>query len=284
MPASDHTRLINKLIGLCRDTVKWPKTLFDLGYDVQLIEQTISLKSAQKVSPDVVAVSGRLLHAIVADCKSGDNIDNGQDARYQELESDDLRHWVTVHDTNQLKHVVCYVDNDTNHAGLEPHTGFPFITFGQDEIRGQGDFGIRQLNEKLCEPVSLEGMREPTGYYPFSPDDEDYVIAPHILRGLMSYLTRRGHKTRPKIKDPATPTEILKLMHPHDLISSRHSGSLTKKIEVMINIFMRCRKFREQVLKIEKGDHSTPTLRSLDKICEVLITEYESQKKITDAF
>jgi len=285
LPASEHTKLINKFIGLCKDTIKWPKILFELGYDVQLIEQTINLKSAQKINPDVVAVSSKLLHTIVTDCKSGNNIDKGQDARYQELESDDLKYYVTVHDPNQLKHNVCYIDSHINHAELEPHTQLPFITFSQKKVQGQGDFGIKQLNEKLCNPTSLEDMREPTGYYPFSPDDEDYVIAPHVLRGLISYLVMKGHKTQPQIKDPNTALEILKLIHPYNLISTRHKDNLTKKIETMIGIFLKSsNEFNEQVSKIEKGEYNISTLRSLGKICEALIVEYESQKKITDTF
>lgn len=285
MTASEHTRLINKFIGLCKDTIQWPNILSELGYEVQLIEQTINLKSAQKISPDVVAVSRKLLHAIITDCKSGNNINNEQDLRYLELVSDDLKYHVTVHDTNQLKHTVCYVDNHTNHSQLEPHTTFPFITFSDDAIQGQRDFGIKQLNEILCDSISLEGMREPTGYYPFSPDDEDYVIAPHVLRGLISYVMMKGRTIQPQINDPATALEILKLIHPYNVIYSRHRDSLIKKIETMINIFMKSSKeFNEQVSKIERSEHKTSTLQSLVKICESLITRYESQRHITDKF
>ena len=72
MSTSRHTRLINMIIGLCSKTACWPSVLHDLGYEVQLIEQTISLReSSQKITPDVIAVSNPLKHAIVIDCKSG---------------------------------------------------------------------------------------------------------------------------------------------------------------------------------------------------------------------
>jgi len=282
LPASEHTRLINKFIGLCK---KWPSVLFDLGYDVQLIEQSISLKSAQKITPDVVAVSEKLLHAIITDCKGGNNIDGEQDARYQKLVSDDLKFHVTAHAPDQLRHCVCYVDNHSNHSQLEPHTEIPFITFGDDVVYGSGDFGIAQLNEKLCKSTSLGGMREPTGYYPFSPDDENHIIAPHVLRGLISYLIRRRHKAQPWIQGQGTAYEILKIMHPYCLISTRHKANLVKKIEDMISTFMQSNtEFNEQATKIEKGEYGTPTLQSLAAICTALVTEYESQKKITDEF
>jgi len=283
--ASEHTRLVNRLIGLCTNTLKWPTILFDLRYSVQLIEQTINLKSAQKINPDVIAVSNKHHHAIVADCKSGNNIDNDQDSRYSELSSTDLKFYVTVNDHNQLTHTVVYVDNHTNHPNLQSFTKHSFITFSAESIQGTGEFGYKELNNKLQNLTSLSGMREPTGYYPFSPEDENYVIAPHVLRGLISYLIIKGRKTKPQIKDSSTPLEILKLIHPYDLVSTRHKDQLIKKIETMIDIFMKKGSdFNDQVTKLEKDEYSTATLRSLVKICQELIDDYENQKKITDNF
>jgi len=283
--ASEHTRLVNRFIGLCKSTIKWPKILHDLGYDVELIEQTINLKTAEKINPDVVAVSQKHLHAIVADCKSGNNIDKDQDARYSKLESDDLKYYVTVYDEKKLKHSSCYVDNHQNHNNLKPFTKLSFVTFHDDKVLGEGDFGYRDLNDKLQNPTSLNGMLEPTGYYPFSPDDEPSVIAPHVLRGLISYLTQKGQKTRPQIKSPTTALEILKIIHPYDLISSKHKDRLIKTIEETIALFMNSNKdFSDQVSKIEKGEFNIATFRSLVKICEDMLKETESQKKITDPF
>jgi len=283
--ASEHTRLINKFIGLCKNTIKWPKLLHELGYEVQLIEQTINLESAEKVTPDVVSVSNKHHHTIVTDCKGGNNIDSDQDRRYSILKSDNMKYYVTTHDSNQLTHTVSYVDHQTNHANLKSHTKFPFITFGESNVQGDGDFGFKELNEKLCKSTSLDGMREPTGYYPFSPDDEDYVIAPHILRGLISFLTTKGRRSRAQILVPSTFLEILKIIHPYDLVSTRHKDRLIKKIEEIINLCMKSSKdFNEQIFKIEKGEYNTSTLRSLVKICEKLLADYETQKKITDQF
>ena len=93
--------------------------LHDLGYAVQLVEQTISLqKSAQKITPDVVVVSNNLVHAMVIDCKSGKNIDSDQDRRYESLKSRDLAYHITVYDRKHLTHVTCYADEAANHEFL----------------------------------------------------------------------------------------------------------------------------------------------------------------------
>ena len=57
MVAGTHTRLVNMFMGLCVDTRHWPNVLAKLGYKVQLIEQSVSLQSAQKAVPDAVPVS-----------------------------------------------------------------------------------------------------------------------------------------------------------------------------------------------------------------------------------
>lgn len=196
-----------------------------------------------------------------------------------------MKYYITIHDTNQLTHIITYIDNHLNHPNLQPFTQHSFITFGNDNIHSTNDFGYKELNEKSKNPITLSEMREPTGYYPFSPNDEDYVIAPHVLRGFISYLVMKGKKTAPQIKDPQTYVEILKLIHPYNLVSTRHNEQLLKKIEYLIDVFMKSSiEFSEQILKIEKNEYSSATLRSLVKICQKLIEDYESQKKITDNF
>lgn len=283
MGASEHTRLVNRVMGLCKDTARWPSVLHDLGYAVQLVEQTISLReSSQKITPDVVAVSNRLVHAMVIDCKGGANIDPDQDGRYESLESRDLTYHVTVHDPNRLTHIACYADGVVNHESLEPHTRLPFITFGPDAVSGKRDFGNSQVNDSLCKPISLKGMLEPTGYYPFSPEDKDSAIIPHVLAGLLSYLVQRGRETPSAVTDAAVAEAVLRIIHPfHEQISSRHRQSLTQKIKLMIDVCKNgSSEFRQQLAKIEEGKAGHNTMQSLHRICEDLISKYTRQKLI----
>lgn len=283
MGISEHTRLVNSVIGLCQDTARWPGVLHDLGYAVQLIEQSISLrKSSQKITPDVVAVSNRLLHAMVIECKSGTNINSDQDRRYESLEPRDLAYHVTVHDPNRLTHVACYADGAANHKSLEPHTKLPFITFGPEEVAGKRDFGKKEVNDKLHKGVSLKGMLEPTGYYPFSPDDEDSAIIPHVLTGLLSYLVQRGRELPPTTADADMAEAILKSIHPfHEQIYSRHRQRLTQRIKRMIDLCKNSNsEFRQQLAKIEDGKAGHSTMQSLRRICKELVDRYAQQKMI----
>lgn len=287
MIPSEHTRLINKFIGLCNNTRSWPNPLGELGYEVQLIEQEISIKNAQKINPDVITVSRKLLHAIAADCKGGKNIDKDQLSRYQDLQTKDLEYWVTVHDRSQLNHVVSYVDTDDQYDNHKDHIGtFPLITFHKDKIVANGDFGKKEVNDKFSNSISLSGALEPMSFYPFSPNDEDFIIVPYVLRALISILTKKGREVGSLIRSEPTYDAILKEIHPFvDSMSVRHRTRLREIIKESINIVLgKYPDFREQVVRLETGDFNVSTLRSLQTKCEQISDQYKTQKRITDEY
>lgn len=168
----------------------------------------------------MVAVSSKYLHIIVAECKSGNNINRQQDDKYDQIESSCFRN-VGVYDHNRLSHVVCYVDK-SNHASLKPYTKFPFITFDQDVIVGTGDFKNPKTTNELQKHIPLTNVREPTIFYPFAHDDDDRFVVQHVLTGLVGYLTRK-QKSPIKIQDDAAVEKILKSIHPfYNQISTKY--------------------------------------------------------------
>ena len=283
--ASTHTELINMFAGLCAKTRGWPHVLYDLGYRVRLVEQTIDMRSGHKINPDVVAVSEDLSHAIVADCKSGSNISAEQDERYGELEPGDLAYHVTVSGPGSLGHAVCYVDSSATHDRLARHTRFPFITFGPNSVVGHGSFGQPRLDEKLSVPTALEYAEVPDSFYPFAPDDEGDVVAPRVLRGLASYVRETRGKALPPIADREAHKRILELVHPHTkAMSSKHRARLVDRIWKMTNMLLSSdRDLREMVRKIEGGEGSQATMQRFSAACERLIKECQGQRRL-DSF
>ncbi len=279
--ASTHTRLINMFVGLCAKTESWPHVLFDPGYRVELVERTINMQSGSKISPDVVAVSEDLSHAIVADCKSGNNVSAEQDERYGKLKPGDLAHYVAVRGPGGLKHAVCYVDSSANHDRLARHTRFPFITFGPNFVEGHGSFGQPQIDKKLSVPTVQEGMRVPDSFYPFAPDDEDDEVAPHVLRGLVLYVAERKGKARHPIADRGAHERILELVHPHaGAMSSRHRTRLVDRIKKMTNMLLSNEQdLRELVHGIGRGEEGTATMQDFSTACARLIKEHSHGNK-----
>lgn len=280
MEAGPHTRLINMFMGLCMNTVGWPNILGELGYEVRLIEQTVSLQSAKKIIPDVVAVSNKTVHAIVAECKFGE-IKADQDQRYQQLASEDLLNHISIHDRNRLSHTVCYVDMLDDHDRRETHTRFPFITFGRDYITASRDLGNKELCKRFVKQIPLKGYKEPGCLYPFSHDDEDYVVIPHVLHGLIACAWQPPSK-RFKIDDPGTPAAILAIVHRHvELISAKHKNQLQSRIKNVIDKLLKERSdLRELVSKIDADERRADSIQRLQKICEGVISDYETQTRL----
>ncbi len=275
MPAGDHTRLMNMFMGLCAGTPQWPSIFLELGYSIRLVEPVISTDTAQKVNPDVVAASETHSHAIVAECKSGKNIDARQDKKYLELDPKHLAHHVKVRLGDKLRHACCYVDTADNHGRLAPHTSLPFITFGRQSVQGRGSFGLAQLDEKLSAATTLQDALEPSGLYPFAPDEDDYKAAPHVLAGLVTYLANGIGETGFRITDREVHKEILELAHPyHTLMHSRHRTRLVGKIGAVIGMLLDGdEELREQAARLEQGADPSAA-HNTREACGRLLEEY----------
>lgn len=288
---SEHTRLINKFIGLCKRNGSkdgkngkkfWPNPLHELGYRVEMIEQGIKMRSGDIVKPDVLAVSSRNLHALVAECKSGKSIEAGQDRRYGRLSPLDLANLARVHDQKQLKHDVCYVDGIENHSSLSTHTELPFITFGR-YVERHGEFGLAELNKKLAEPIPLEGLPEPTSYYPFAPSDEDKFVVPYVFRAVITCLSNADAAG---ILESGAEARIMDELDPQNLIARRHRKEMEKRIRHVIGTLCRQREFVDLVTRAEKGSHAA--MQTLAGRCydmsNAACSEYEGQHRLTDDF
>ena len=280
MLANDHTRLINKFIGLCKKDPEWPSTLRDMGYRAKLVEYTIRSRESGTVRPDIIAVSERLLHAIVADCKSGRRIDPDQDRRYSALRPEDLTPHVAIHDPKRLTHDACYVDNQSNHAFLERDTQLPFITFQEASVVKHGKFTLPELDRELSSSVPLDAACEPFSYYAFSPDDSVAVIVPRIMRAAFSCLNRNPESL--KLTDPEFIDRIMLVLYPANLLGSAHARDLRKKIrETMSMLIDTNSKLKDHVLKLE-AKYSTSTAQAMARTCMDIAKQYDTQTRITD--
>lgn len=284
MTASDHTRLVNMFIGLCMRGKRWPQPLRELGYAVQLVERPIAMRPSGRVVPDVIAASNRALHAIVADCKGGKGISPDQDSRYRQLDSGDLADYVTVHDAGRLSHAVCYVAIGHNRPDIWEHTELPLISFDDSYVQARGSLGEGALDKKMRAAIPLRDMIEPTDYYPFSPEDDDLFIIPHVLREMISYFARRAREPRADISGPAMAEEIFRGVHMHQLIGSRHRGAMVGRIGRIIGLLAEGDKdLRDRMSRLRRGDLNASTLDGAKASCKRLLEKYRSQKML-DSF
>lgn len=284
MYANSHTRLLNKLIGLFADTVSWPRMLYDVGYRVQLIEQGISLNS-RSIAPDVVGVSDAISHAIVADCKSGVNVEDDQDSRYNMLDAKSLLRWLTVSDGARFTHTICYVVNESNHGQLSKQTRRPFIVFGDDFVEGRGNFEHPALNNALAGRIQLGGMREPVSLYPFSLDDNAVLAQKFILAGVLSCMAKDPKKRRDFVRGQDM-EQVMKTIHPFfKYMETRYRNSLVRKARKWFEeLLMIDDDLRDLHNRLAEGGASTQTLQKFNDRCKKLLDNRRVQARITDNF
>jgi len=105
---SEHTVLVNGMIGLCTKTRGWPSTLKDLGYKVEYIEPTFINSEGKKVNPDILFTSNKLIHALITECKGGISVEDEQLEKYSKITVDTVRNWVSVYDASRLSLDLCF--------------------------------------------------------------------------------------------------------------------------------------------------------------------------------
>ena len=268
---------MNKFIGLCNNTDKWPPIMYGMGYRIQLVEQKISMDGGI-VTPDVVAMSNRLSHAVVVDCKSGTNIDSKQDRKYKCIMPRHLFGWLDIKERHRFKCTVCYATNDSNYDKLSAHTELPFVVFSTMFIEGKGNFGHPDLDRVLHQQTSIATKYEPTLLYPFSLDDNEYLILRHVIRGLMVWLVSNRPKSYCELTKDKTLLDILKIIHPHyKHMGEKHHNDLRDKIKKALASILDRSEFNAIRKKILEGEATVPIWQKFAEQCLMIIEERKVQ-------
>jgi len=281
---------MNCVIGLTRKDAAWPSTLADLGYEVQVIEQSMRTSAGAQVKPDIIVTSNRLLHCVAFDCKGGKGIEQSQVKNYQGLTVTDLGRWVTVYDSSKLTHDVCYTTFHSNRDAISAQVGgFPLLAFSQEAITKVGKFSQRPIENEFDAPIALEGLRPPVNYYPFSEIDEDAVIIPRILRMLVQLALQTARGGESALSDATfTSEEIVSCLHPYwKALSLDQRSRLKERVSRIIHDLLKAeRGFRESLKELEdrKGVKVLATLQQLQREAERIAKEMEMQERIVSYF
>ena len=276
---------MNKFMGLCTNTHGWPRMLYKIGFRVQLVEQRISTGSGS-ITPDVVAASDLLSHALVVDCKGGKSIDKPQDERYGRIRREDLANWIDVREQGRLTHAACYAASDSSHAKLRAHTSLPFIVFGRSFVKGIGSFGLPKLDKVLGKRTGLERSREPLALYPFSPDDHPSVALPFIIKGVVCCAAKSGAEVSRDFATEEGMTEVIKTIHPfYKSAGRRHAKLLVRKSAAWFNEMLEEDSGLEALYKklLQEG-FETRAVEAFADRCRAGIASRQSQRRMTDAF
>ena len=285
---SNHTKLMNYVIGMCKKDAHWVTILSDLGYEAQIIEQRINTSTGQVVKPDIIAVSNKLIHSMVFECKGGTMIDVNQLKRYSTLTVDNLLRWIDVFDRNNLKFDVCIGDLKENHTSIVMINDlFPMLTFDSQQLFKTRDFTRQKLNDAFREPISLKDKVPPLSYYPFSEEDDDAYIALHVIRALMD-IALKNIKGNPTVSEEKLIScdDIVaqRFNHVWNALSQEHKENLKRKIREIIRRLMAREELKEAlaIIQQKQGYKINQNLKQFKKEAEEFIEELQSQKPLAD--
>lgn len=293
MQPSNHTKLMNCLIGMCKKSDKWVTLLADLGYEVRLIEQKINTSSGDVVKPDIVAVSNRYLHSLVFECKGGTTIDSDQLKRYSTLTNDNISRWVGPHvfDPINLRLDVCLSDLEENHGVVKTYNKvFPMLTFGFENKKmfKTRNFKNAELNNKLIRPMNLKDKVPPLFYYPFSEDDPDPYIAFHVIATIISVAIKNYKEGGPDVFEDKIIgfDEVVasRFNYVWDALSDEHRGRLKTKIKEVIRRLMAKENLKNELglLQQKKGFKIAQPLKRFKKGAQQFLDQLETQKPLSE--
>lgn len=278
---------MNCVIGLCIKGQSWPSTLYELGYGVQVIEQSIRTGSGDQVKPDIIAVSSKHIHCLVFDCKGGASVDADQLSRYGNLRIFDLQRWVTIYAPNQLTFDLCFADLEKNHQQVIDKTEpYPLLTFGSNFILKTREFKLPILNRTFGEAINLVGMYQPFNYYPFSIDDHDAVIIPRVLRMIIKIAFSMSRGGPSALAESTFDSEdILSKIHPYwKALSMEHRKLLIIRIRDMIRRVMDSEpQLKNALVELEnsRGYKIRGPLNLLQTVSEGIIKKVETQETLS---
>ncbi|MCG2717568.1 MAG: hypothetical protein L6408_01880 [Nanoarchaeota archaeon] len=282
---SNHTLLINKMIGLATNTYGWPSTLKNLGFKVETIEPRFVNSEGKTVNPDILYTSNRLLHALIAECKSGNTLNEHgekQLKKYTKTSPESIMRKVSVHDPARLRLDICYSVGHENKGIIKEINEikpFPVLIFSESNITKENHFSNTQLENAFSASINIDS-KPPTNFYPFSDQDDQSIIALSIFQELMSRTLKNKYRGELEVEID----ELLKVIHPlWGIIGREEKTKIKNKANRIISHYKR-RNLREYLQKIEgkKAWKITKSLQAFGKECNKIIDDLDTQKTVDD--
>lgn len=276
---SNHTKLMNIVMGLALKIPKWPHPLRDLGYTIDVVEANMP-----EANPDIILTTKKYNHSIVADCKSN-TVDEGQIKKYASIQSDPqilirrgfvtipvIKHYSadpTFISFNDLSMIPLVIDNNICSLHVVEKDG----NIQKIEFK----FGKFQLNDlNAIFPINVAGAKPPYNLYPFDVQDRE-TFTLYLLRELLTYVLKQTS---------FTVEELLSSVHPYWSIIHGHKQKEFKTIADRILSELGKSELRDYLQKENirwnmSVKRDAKSIQAFQKRCNEAIGTIESKLKQT---
>lgn len=279
---SEHTVLVNAMIGLCTKTHGWPSTLRDQGYKIEYIEPTFRNSEGKEVNPDILFTSNKLLHALTVECKGGSTFDTEQIEKYIKITPDNIQNWVNIYDASRLTldlNFAAYEESSRNLLEKIKNYNLPLLIFSLNKsILKINNFSNTKLDKAFSTPIKIS--YPPTDFYPFDDEDDTSLIALYVLRELAYLALHNIHNENVEFDLD----EILKRIHPMwENIHESKKKKLRNKVKDILHSYKK-EQLGDHLVKVkgEKTWQITRSMKAFGNKCNKIIEDFAAQKRIGD--
>lgn len=282
---SPHTVQMNAWIGLCQLDDRFPDTLAELGYSVDIIEPGISIEG-DYIQPDLILTAPRRKHSLLLDFKSYQLKDHQND-RYdtavqnpdqlvlrgavQGVPPDELCVDFSYSSFGDLTEIYDLSEFDFTTVQFEAHVGDANLRI---EIVGSEGFDEPELDDAF--PIEVpHGNDIPTDYYPYDAEDEDHTQFSIYMMNATIQLAGEYES------DPFNVDELLAESHKlWGSMSEEKKKELRRWGEKFLDKYSE-RGLDEHLRKVQKEDkpawfHKSSSFQALRNKANEFITELEA--------
>lgn len=119
-------------------------------------------------------------------------------------------------------------DKRASYERIATHTKLPLIVFYESRLEIKRSLGVSRLDRAARNPINFDKVAEPAEYYPYGPDDDDFIIAHYVLQALARIL-RKGD-TIDNMSNDEMVDIIFEFNHKlHKFLSNETSNKIKKK-------------------------------------------------------
>lgn len=192
---SEHTMLMNMLIGFVKGRADWPTPLKNLGFKIDWLEAKFENQNGEKVNPDIVMSSNRLSITMLSECKGGKSVNLDQVRRYANVNANDIKSLSSLNDKNKIKCEIHYAfneDNTSTFTQISAIKPFPILVL-KDKITLVNNFQDKTIDKEFSSSIKIS-INPPLGFYPFSHDDDIAYIGMKVLQHVISLVIKKQYK------------------------------------------------------------------------------------------
>lgn len=188
--------IVNLFIGMCRGAAGVPRVLRDLGYEDKWIERQFPNQDFDLVHPELVLASRAENHTLLLEAKSGANTQTAQLARYDRVETADLRERLFLPHDETGSHDVTIVGLEEHEQrlriGIEGQYDFPLLVASNRGLALRlNEFQVVQLNTAFQPYLGIDWDSVTLSWIPFDHDSELWEVAEVVIPEVVARMVKR---------------------------------------------------------------------------------------------